>query len=46
MSIKVAKNDLARKMKDFDTFTKICLNCDVNLCHIIVATCFEKLPKV
>ena len=42
MSIKVAQKDLARKMKDFDTFTK----CVGNLGKLIVATGFEKLPKV
>ena len=26
MSIKVAQNDFARKIKDFDTFTKITLD--------------------
>ena len=42
MSIKVAKNDFTRKMKYFDTFTKIPKNID----KIIIATGFEKLPKV
>ena len=33
------------KMTDFDTFTKLSSNVD-NLDSIIVATYFEKLPKV
>ena len=45
MSIKVAQNDSTRKMKDFDTFTKIAENLG-NLDKIIDATDFEKLPKV
>ena len=39
------KNDFTRKMKDFDNFTKIALNVG-GLGKIIVATGFEKLPKV
>ena len=56
MSIKVAKNYLTRKMKDFDTF-KNCLKIKAiwanllpknkgNLGKIIAATGSEKLPKV
>ena len=37
MSIKVAKNDLTRKIKDFHTFTKVALECgrfgQTNCCH-------------
>ena len=43
MSIKVAQNDFTKK--DFNTFTKIAKNVG-NLAKIIVATGFEKLPKV
>ena len=45
MSIKVAKNNFTRKIKDFDTFTKIAPNNMGNLAKIIVPTGFEKLPK-
>ena len=36
---------LLEKKKDFDTFKKLPKNV-VNLGKIIVAICFEKLPKV
>ena len=39
---KLPKNDFTRKIKDFDTFTKIV----GDLGKIIVAKGFEKLPKV
>ena len=45
MSIKVAQNDLTRKMKDFDTFKKLPKNVG-DLGKLIVATGFEMLPKV
>ena len=45
MSIKVAQKDFSSKIKDFVTFTKICLKCVGNLGKIIVAMGFEKLPK-
>ena len=39
MSIKIAQNDFTRKIKDFDTFTKIALECgrfgQTNCCHIL-----------
>ena len=45
MAKKVAKNDSTRKMKDFNTFTKLPKNvCDLG--KIIAATSFGKLPKV
>ena len=40
MSIKVAQNDFSTKINDFDT------NNVEDLCKIIVAKRFEKLPKV
>ena len=41
MSIKLPKNDFIRKIKDFDTFTKIAKNVgDLSKLR------FEKLPKV
>ena len=46
MSMKVAQNGATRKMKDFDKFTKKYLTCGQNFGKIIVATSFEKLPKV
>ena len=45
MSIKVAQKWFHTKFKDFDTFTKIAKNV-VDLGKLIVATGFEKLPKV
>ena len=42
MSLKVAKNDFTRKIKDFDTFTNIV----GDLGKFIVAEGFKKLPKV
>ena len=45
MSIKVAKNDFTRKIKDFDTFKKLPNNVG-DLGKTIAATSFEKLPKV
>ena len=42
MPVKVAKNDFTRKIKDFDTFTKIALKCgQFGLNHSL-----KKLPKV
>ena len=43
MSIK--NDDFTRKIKDFDTFTKIAIECG-DLGKLIVAKGFEKLPKV
>ena len=39
------QNDLSRKIKDFDTFTKLPKNVG-DLGKLIVAAGFEKLPKV
>ena len=43
--LKLPKNDFTRKIKDFDTFTKIAKNVG-DLGKLIVAKGFEKLPKV
>ena len=45
MSIKVPKNDFTRKRNILTPFTKNAKNVG-NLSKIIVATGFEKLPKV
>ena len=45
MSIKVAQKWFDQKIEDFDTLTKTAQNVG-DLGKIIVATCFEKLPKV
>ena len=45
MSIKVAQNDFARKMIDFDTFTKLPENVG-DLGKLIAAKGFKKSPKV
>ena len=45
MSLIVAQNDFTRKIKDFDTSQKLPKNVG-DLCKLIVATGFEKLPKV
>ena len=42
---KLPKNDFTNKMEDFDNFKKLPKNVG-NLKKIIVATGFEKLPKV
>ena len=44
MSLIVAQNDFTRKIKDFDTSQKLPKNVG-DLCKLIVATGFEKLPK-
>ena len=44
MSIKVAQNDLNRKMKDFHTIKKIAKNMG-DLGKIIVATGFKKVAQ-
>ena len=43
--LKLPKNDFTRKIKDFDTFTKLPKSVG-ELGKIIVAKGFEKLPKV
>ena len=45
MSIKVAKHNFTRKIKNLDTFTKIAKNVG-NLGIIIIARGLKKLPKV
>ena len=45
MSIKVAQNDLTRKMINFDTFTKMPKTMG-DLGKLIVAKGFKKFPKV
>ena len=44
MSIKVAKNNFTRKIKDFDTFTKKLLKNVGDFGKLIVAKGFENLP--
>ena len=44
MSIKLAKNDFARKMIDFDTFKKLPKNVE-DLGKLIVAKGVKKLPQ-
>ena len=47
MSIKVAhKNDFTRKIKDFVAFTIFLIMMNAIWEKIIIATGFEKLPKV
>ena len=43
--MKIGKNDFTRKMKDFDTFSKLPKNVG-DLGKVMVANGFKKLPKV
>ena len=45
LTIKVAQNDFTSKMIDFDNLKKLPINVG-NLGKLIVATGFEKLPKM